>query len=220
MKKKILIISFFVVIAVLSAIVFRSYVLYEKQKDPFKEMREDDFRKRFVTVSDFVPGKDSDLITYDSDKAKVTLKVPNDWELVGEDFGFVSLKTKDFVPLDSNWIKKPLASSGCWIEVNIGIERKVEDYQNLIAEYVKNEDYVNNDNDESEQVVDLGYAKALKTVIVSEVLEGETVIIQIPNGHITYGFDAYFFGKDKEKCKKDFDVFLDSLVIKDSDENT
>jgi hypothetical protein len=214
MKKKIIIIILSVFVFGLGVLVAKSYIEYNN-----KIGKDDDFRERFVTISDFKKDEKDGFVFYDNEKAKVIFKLPDYWELIEEDFGFVSLKTKDFIPYDNDWRKKPLASEGCWVEVNIRIDKLVDGYENMLDEYVENDEYINNDEDETEQVIDLGYSKAIKTLSESKKLGGKTVFIQIPNHNITYGFSSYLFGKDQERCEKDFDDFLASLVIKNINEN-
>ncbi|MDD4409165.1 MAG: hypothetical protein PHW52_00755 [Candidatus Pacebacteria bacterium] len=218
MKKKIIIITLSLMIVAVGIFVIRDYIDYINQKDPFKEFKEDDFRKRFVSFSDFDASEKDGYVTYASKKAGISLQVHDDWELVEEDFGFVSLKSKDFIPLDNDWIKKPLASEGCWVEVNINIARDSDNYQNMNEEYIKNEQYINNDDDPNEQVIDLGSIKALESITEVKDLDGKISSVTIPNNNITYKFDAYFFGKDKERCENDFNIFLSSLEIKNINE--
>jgi hypothetical protein len=212
MKKKKIVLG----LVALFVLCISSYFLWTGLGKVNKE--DDDFRNRFVTYSDFIKEEREGISVYRSDKAGIAMSISSDWSMVDEDFGFISFKSDDFVPYGNDWSKRPIASSGCWMEVNIVIEKQAEDYRNLIKEYIDNEEYVNSDEDEDEQIIDLGYSKAVMTTIRSESLDGSISYIQIPQGNITYNFNAYLFGKDKERCQEDFDSFLASLAIEEADE--
>ncbi len=213
MKKRITIIILLCGFLLAIIAISKNYIEYNQKRDLILDILDDDFKKRFISYNDFTVKNSEKNVTYSSDKAKISIITPIDWELIGEDFGFFSLKTKDFIPLNEDWMKKPIASQGCWTEVNIKIDKVGEDYKNITSEYLEHEEYINNDEDENEQIIDLGYSKAMQTIIHSKGLDGDIVMIRIPNNNITYEFSNYVFGKDKEKCKLDFENILSSLVI-------
>jgi hypothetical protein len=213
MKKKILLISILVFILLVFAGIF-----FINQKimrtDPNSGYDQEDFNKRLVTYNDFKKRTENENTWLDNEKAKISLKLPKGWELIEEAYGFVSLKSDDFVPFDNDWKKIPLATSGCWTQVDIKIEKIKENYQNIAAEYIKQRSTDIDKENINEEIIDLKYSKAIKYTVLSKELDGKIIRITIPNQNITYNFASFLFGKDKEKCEQEFNIFLASLAIK------
>lgn len=216
MKKKILVISILILL-IFAGIIFLLIYNYNKEiikMDPNSGYDQEDFNKRFVTYNDFKKRIENENIWLDNEKARISLKLPKGWELIEEDYGFISLKSNDFVPFDNDWKKIPLASAGCWTQVDIKIEKTKENYQNIAAEYIEQGSANTDIKYENEEIIDLKYSKAIKYTILSKELDGKIIRITIPNQNITYNFASFLFGKDKEKCEQEFDIFLASLAIK------
>lgn len=218
MKKKILIIPMlaFVLLIIAGCFAFSIYKYNQGiiKNDPYSEYNKEDFKKRFVTYADFIKRAEGEDSWIDVEKAKLSLKLPKGWSLVAEDFGYVSLKSDDFIPFNNDWTKRPIAANGCWTEVDIKIDRLEEGYQNITAEYLSQEDMIAENDVIDEEIINLGYSKAVRYTTLSKELDGKIVKVRIPNQNITYGFTAYLFGKDKERCEADFNIFLVSLAIK------
>lgn len=207
-----------VIIAILAAMVVfavscfavHSYYKDQESKKAFA-FNVDDFKSRKAYFGDFIKRNEGDYVWMDSDKAKVLVRIPREWEAFEGSFSALSLKSKDFVPFDGDSKKAPLPSAGCWIDFNVQIDKITQGYTNLVKEMLDASDTFNNTD---EKKVKIGTYDALMIISKKENNDEKMVFVKIPKNNFTYKIDSYFFGKDKERCEKEFDDFLNSLVIK------
>ena len=202
----------FSAVLLLCCFAVHSYYKSEDNKHAF-DLKVEDFRSRKAYFSDFVKRVDGENVWMDSDKAKVSVKIPREWEAFEGSFSAISMKSKDFVPLDNDAKKAPFPSAGCWIDFNVQIDKKEEGYKNFVKETLNNPDYFSKD-DLSEQKIVIGNLEALAIISEQDSKKGRAFFVKIPNNNFTYKIDSYFFGKNKEECEKEFDDFLNSMVIK------
>ncbi|MFA6252227.1 MAG: hypothetical protein WCX74_02400 [Candidatus Paceibacterota bacterium] len=212
--KKVGIIAVLAIIIVLVIGCFAVYSYYETQKkEKLFASRVEDFRSRKAYFEDFTKRFEGDEVWMDSDKAKVSVKIPREWDAFEGSFSAISMKSKDFLPMDGDVKKAPLPSTGCWIDFNVQIDKMENGYKNFIMETLNNDDYFSTE-DSDEKKVKVGKYEALLNMSPDERGEGKAVFMKVPVNNFTYKIDSYFFGKDKERCEKEFDDFLNSLVIK------
>jgi hypothetical protein len=174
----------------------------------------EEFRSRKAFFSDFTKREEGGDVWMDSDKAKVSVKIPKDWIVYEGSFSAFSIVSKDFVPLHAN-DNTPFPSKGCGIDFNVKIDKKVNGYKNFTQETLDNPDYfVGNYYDVSKVMI--GDLYGMKQVVEPKttVTSGKVIFMKIPKDNYTYEIDTYLFGEDKERCEKEFDLFLNSLVLK------
>ncbi|MCK9577974.1 hypothetical protein M0R01_00580 [bacterium] len=202
----------FILVSFLCCFVVHSYYRDQESKKLFASSVED-FRSRKAYFEDFVKRVEGDYTWLDSDKAKVSIRIPRGWEAFGGSFSAISIKSNDFVPSGGDIKKAPFPEAGCWIDFNVQIDKMKEGYVNLIQGILDSPDYF---TDNKEQKVKIGNNYGVKTSVIKNdnPLVGEVVFLEIPKNNYTYKIDSYFFGKDRERCEKEFDDLLNSLVIK------
>jgi hypothetical protein len=211
--KKIFLISILagLIIILLSLWVVSNY--YGKKNEGVLSASEvEEFRNRKAFFSDFTKREEGGDVWMDSDKAKVSVKIPKDWIVYEGSFSALSIVSKDFVPFRTD-VDTPFPSKGCGIDFNVQIDKKVEGYKNFVQEALNEPNYFSGEG--MEEKIKLNFSDALKTSTGNvEKNKGKIVTVQIPKNNFTYKAEAYLFGEDREKCEKEFDLFLNSLVLK------
>jgi len=171
----------------------------------------EEFRSRKAFFSDFTKREEGGNVWMDSDKAKVSVKIPKDWIIYEGSFSAFSIVSKDFVPFRTD-VDTPFPSKGCGIDFNVQIDKKVEGYKNFTKETLDNPDYFKGNEEDKKGKV--GQFDALFFTAENKAASGRAIFVQIPNDNYTYKINSYLFGEDKERCEKEFDQFLNSLVLK------
>ncbi|MFA5080075.1 MAG: hypothetical protein WC472_00415 [Candidatus Paceibacterota bacterium] len=216
MKNKVIFVAIFAVVVILLIAGIAIYNYYDKKKGiyPVSSISED-VRSRTIYYRDFVRREENGKIMMDSDKAKVSLKIPQGWETFETSFSAISIKTKDFIPLNNDVSKIPFPSVGCWINFDVQIDKQEDGYQNFTQSILDSPEYFA-EGDGSEQNIKIGNLSALKNISEqnSEKINGKGIFVKIPKGNFTYKIESFLFGKDREMCEREFDDFLNSLVIK------
>ena len=201
-----------IIVLVVGCFAIYSYYINQKKEENFRA-RVQDFKARKAYFEDFNERIENDDVRMDSDKAKVSVKIPRGWDAFEGSFSAISMKSKDFLPMDGDVRKAPIPSTGCWIDFNVQIDKVEDGYKNLIQLALDTPEYFLNNN--KEQKVRIGELNGIKTVIFNNENNFDfAVFVEIPKGNITYKVDSYIFGTSKERCEKEFDDFLNSLVIK------
>lgn len=216
MKNKVIFVAIFAVVIILLIAGIAVYNYYDKKKGiyPVSTVSED-IQNKTIYYRDFVKREENGKIFMDSDKAKVSLEIPQGWETFETSFSAISIKTKDFIPLNNDASKIPFPSAGCWINFDVQVDKKEDGYQNFTQSILDSPEYFE-EGDQSEQKIKIGNLFALKNTFEqdNEKISGKGVFVDIPKDNFTYKIESLLFGKDKEMCEKEFNDFLNSLVIK------
>ncbi|MCK9393386.1 MAG: hypothetical protein WCX30_01185 [Candidatus Paceibacterota bacterium] len=215
MKNKVILVAICaIIIFLIAGIIFYNY--YDKKKGiyPVSSVSEE-VQKKTIYYRDFIRSDRDGEVWLNSNKAKVSMKIPQGWETFETSFSAFSTRTKDFIPLNNDISKIPFPSAGCWINFDVQIDEQKEGYENLTQSILNSPEYFEG-GDGSEQKIKIGDLDALKNTSSQEngTISGKGVFVKIPKDNFTYKIESFLFGKDKELCEKEFDDFLNSLVIK------
>jgi len=159
-------------------------------------------------------------------KTGLKIKIPKDWQ-VKEGFGGYGLifLSPDFKPYSE---KNFLPEKECFIKVNVS---KVEFVSTSVtgkyersyeADFLREkiERYLASPSQTEEdlfhKVVEISGYKGLKTIepIINKEISGKRILIEIPKGERVCSFELLLFGKDKEKCEREFEKILNGTSLK------
>jgi len=153
----------------------------------------------------------------ENDISNLSFILPQDWDLSESSFSSLTMKSKDFVPLDNYLSGSFVPQKGCRIDLTVRLEEegtKEDIFYTVNKKLIDNpellEDLKNKDNDY--QIIEVSGVKALYHGIQNGDL-GVTSLIRIPINNIVYMIESYLFGENKDACTIDFNKLLETVSI-------
>ena len=202
-KKYILIMSLFLVIALIGL-----FLIFNKKEETLKGA---------LPFSSFEVKELGGITLIENDISNLSFILPQDWDLSESSFSSLTMKSKDFVPLDNYLSGSFVPQKGCRIDLTVRLEEEgtkedifYTENKKLIDSPEVLEDLKNKDNDY--QIIEVSGVKALYHGIKNGDL-GVTSLIRIPINNIVYMIESYLFGENKDACTIDFNKLLETVSI-------
>lgn len=171
-------------------------------------------KDREYSIYDFNVETKEGISYVNNEKIGLNFAIPKGWKAVEDLMSSFSIRTENFIPLNSNISSNSIPRTGCWIGVSAIFEEEgsEEDVHYSITKY-----YIDNPSEkkDNQEVIGIDDIKGLKEYLISEgENQGKTVMIWVPINNIVYLFQTSLFGEDKELCQEEFNNFLNTVSIK------
>ncbi len=160
---------------------------------------------------DYVIKETNGGILVENKKARLSVRVPEEWEVKKMDVEEGSMVMHTIGVEGKNWNEMvvPPLTKGCGIDVSVVYKRM--NFEEIKDEVKRIHWGLNIKSEEFEEITINGYL-ALKNTFDSEIL-GSVISIYIPSKNKLYDIDIYWAPDVKEKCVQEFDKFLETVSM-------
>jgi len=152
-------------------------------------------------------------------KTGFMIKIPGDWKIVdNRGTGLLCLSSDFQFHEKVGPYSPPISEKGCLIEISILKEIGLSSDEYTDYDYIQEKiEWCLNPNSKcDDEVIEINGNKAIKYVssIENQLVSGYYIEVSVPKNEITYIFETYLFGQDREKCAQEFDKILQTVEIR------
>lgn len=145
----------------------------------------------------------------ENEKAGLSFKVPDGWRVEIDESTEIQLLVKFFEKNAKRDLTSGFLIEGCgW---QLGIEDNKAEAQRIVQDIGLCQ---HNNVDLRKEVIDINGHRALKIIVFDDPKLGKDVYIGLPLEEKISYFRVLFFPGEEERCSREFDKFLETVLIK------